>query len=50
MVTRNETVVDPSVIVALYAPERQSGWAKQKMAELNYFHALYLNHSRLQMY
>lgn len=44
MVTRDEAVVDSSIIVALYAPERQSGWAKQKMAEPNYFHVLDLNY------
>ena len=44
MATLNEAVIDSSVIIARYAPEEQSEWAKQKMAEHDYFHVLDLNY------
>jgi predicted nucleic acid-binding protein len=39
----NEAVIDSSVIVARYVPERHSEWVLQKMSELEYFHALDLS-------
>jgi predicted nucleic acid-binding protein len=44
MVMINEAVVDSSVIIARYAAEEQSEWARQKMAEYAYFHVLDLNY------
>ncbi len=44
MGTLNEAVVDSSVIIARYLPEKHSIWAKQKMSEFSYFHVLDLNY------
>lgn len=44
MGTLSEAVVDSSVIIARYLPEKHSIWAKQKMSEFSYFHVLDLDY------
>jgi predicted nucleic acid-binding protein len=44
MGTLNEAIVDSSVIIAHYVPEKYSDWATQKMTEYNSFHVLDLDY------